>query len=256
MSNHVVISEAQGIVHIHLNRPEKRNALTQAMYQEMTDALKSADAREQEVAAVLITGAGDLFCAGNDLGDFLRHGELKPDSPVFQFLTVISSITVPVVAGVQGAAVGIGTTLLLHCDLVYAAEGTQFVMPFVDMGLVPEAASSQLVPLLCGHAKASELLLLGATIDADKAERYNLINKVVSPSELEPTLKQVMAELSRKPKRSLRLSKKLLKTPLQPVQERIQLELKDFLQVLASEETQAIISAKGAAKGTAKKSSE
>ena len=179
MTGHVVVKEQQCIVRIHLNRPEKRNALTQAMYQQMTDALRSANERDTEVSAVLITGEGSLFCAGNDLGDFLRHGELKPDSPVFQFLQVISSVHVPVVAAVQGAAVGIGTTLLLHCDLVYATQDAQFVMPFVDMGLVPEAASSQLVPLLCGHTKASELLLLGYAIDAHDAERYNIVNKVV-----------------------------------------------------------------------------
>ncbi|WP_113906503.1 enoyl-CoA hydratase-related protein [Aliidiomarina celeris] len=252
MTDHVVVTEQQGIVRIHLNRPEKRNALTQAMYQQMTDALRSADERDTEVSAVLITGEGSLFCAGNDLGDFLRHGELKPDSPVFQFLQVISSVHVPVVAAVQGAAVGIGTTLLLHCDLVYATQDAQFVMPFVDMGLVPEAASSQLVPLLCGHTKASELLLLGEAIDAHDAERYNIVNKVVSSEQLEPTVMAVMEKLAAKPKRSLRLSKKLLKTPFQPIQERIQLELQDFLQVLASPETQAIIAGKAAGKGAAK----
>jgi len=244
MTTNVIVTEQDGVMRIHLNRPEKKNALTQHMYQIMNDALADANAREDDIAAVLMTGAGDVFCAGNDLGDFLRHGEMNANSPVFQFLTTIASVHVPIVAAVQGPAVGIGTTLLLHCDLVYAADTARFVMPFVDMGLVPEAASSQLIPLLCGHVKAAELLLLGETIDSDKAEQFNLVNKVVALNELESTVNKVMQALAAKPRASLRLSKKLLKTPIQPVQERIALELKDFLQVLASPATQALIATK------------
>lgn len=243
MSEFVKVSEANGIVRVHLNRPEKRNALTQDMYAAMTQALQDAEARD-DIAAVVFSGEGSLFCAGNDLGDFLKHGELRPDSPVFQFLSTISSVQVTVVAAVQGAAVGIGTTLLLHCDLVYAAEGTQFVMPFVDMGLVPEAGSSQLVAALCGHAKAAELLLLAEQIDAAKAYEYNLINQVVPASELAATVAAVAEKLAAKPVRSLRLSKKLMKVQPEPINDRIQRELKDFLQVLASPETQAIIAGK------------
>lgn len=243
-ASHIKVSEENGIMTLHLHRPEKKNALTQDMYQTMNDALLDANAREQEVAAVLIRSEGDVFCAGNDLADFLRHGELAADSPVFQFLATISSVQVPVVAAVQGPAVGIGTTMLLHCDLVYAADTAQFVMPFVDMGLVPEAGSSQLLPLLCGHLKSAELLLLGEALSAQAAKEYNLVNKVVPLAELEATAAGVMKALAAKPRASLRLSKKLMKTPTQPVQERIALELKDFLKVLASPETQAIIAAK------------
>ncbi|MCL4409536.1 MAG: enoyl-CoA hydratase-related protein [Gammaproteobacteria bacterium] len=243
MSEHVIVTEANKILTVQLNRPEKRNALTQAMYATMTQALQDANARD-DIAAVVFTGAGDLFCAGNDLGDFLRHGELKPDSPVFQFLQTISTVDVTVVAAVQGAAVGIGTTLLLHCDLVYAAEGAKFVMPFVDMGLVPEAASSQLLPALCGHLKAAELLLLAETIDAQKAYEFNMVNKVVPATELAATVADVSARLAAKPVRSLRLSKKLMKVQPEAVPDRIQRELKDFLKVLASAETQQIIAAK------------
>lgn len=244
VNNKVVVTEKNSVLRIHLNRPEKKNALTQQMYQTMNDALQDANARENDIAAVLITGAGDVFCAGNDLGDFLRHGELNANSPVFQFLATISSVQVPIVAAVQGPAIGIGTTLLLHCDLVYAADTARFVMPFVDMGLVPEAASSQLLPLLCGHVKASELLMLGETIDGHEAQQFNIANKVVALNELETTVNAVMENLASKPRASLRLTKKLLKTPQQPVTERIALELKDFLQVLASPATQAIIAAK------------
>ena len=134
MSEHVIVTEANKILTVQLNRPEKRNALTQAMYATMTQALQDANSRD-DIAAVVFTGAGDLFCAGNDLGDFLRHGELKPDSPVFQFLQTISTVDVTVVAAVQGAAVGIGTTLLLHCDLVYAAEGAKFCHAICGYGL-------------------------------------------------------------------------------------------------------------------------
>ncbi|RUO35372.1 enoyl-CoA hydratase-related protein [Aliidiomarina sanyensis] len=239
----VHVTEHERIIRIHLNRPAKKNALTQDMYQTMTDTLRAANARD-DIAAVVFTGEGDLFCAGNDLADFLRHGELKSDSPVFQFLETIASVDVTLVAGVQGAAIGIGTTLLLHCDLIYAAEGTTFVMPFVDMGLVPEAGSSQLVPLLCGHAKAAELLLLGAPFDAKKAYELNIINQVLPAAGLADHLNTVAAELAKKPLQSLRRSKRLLKAQPEPINERIQRELKDFLQVLASPETQAIIAAK------------
>lgn len=248
MSDWVQITEQEGFLRIHLNRPEKKNALTQDMYAQMTFALKDAETRSNDIAAVVISSAGDVFCAGNDLGDFLNHGELTLDSPVFQFLETISTLNVPVVAQVQGPAVGIGTTLLLHCDLVYASENSVFVMPFVDMGLVPEAASSQLLPLLCGHVKAAELLLLGETIDAAKAEQFNIINKVVSSQELETVVAGVAQSLASKPKQSLRLSKKLLKTPTEEVPKRIQRELKDFLRVLASEETQQIIASKASRK--------
>ena len=243
MSDFVTISEENSVVRIHLNRPAKRNALTQDMYAAMTTALQQADERD-DIAAVVFSGEGDLFCAGNDLGDFLKHGELKPDSPVFQFLATISSVNVTVVAAVQGAAVGIGTTLLLHCDLVYAAEGTQFVMPFVDMGLVPEAGSSQLIPALCGHLKAAELLLLAEQFDAAKAYELNIVNKVVPAAELEATVADVAARLAQKPVQSLRISKRLMKAAPEPINDRIQRELVDFLQVLASPETQAIIAAK------------
>ncbi|MCC5855475.1 MAG: enoyl-CoA hydratase/isomerase family protein [Idiomarina sp.] len=243
MSERVIVRTEDRIVRIHLNRPEKKNALTQDMYQRMTDALQAAQA-DENVAAVVITSEGNVFCAGNDLGDFLRHGELTSDSPVFKFLDTIASIDVPVVAGVQGAAVGIGTTLLLHCDLVYCADDARFVMPFVDMGLVPEAASSQLVPMLCGHLKASALLLLGESVNATEAVSYNLVNKVVAADALTAKIDEVAQALAAKPVKSLRLSKKLLKVPYEPVQGRIARELKDFLQVLGSPETQAIIAAK------------
>lgn len=243
MSEHVIVTEANKILTVQLNRPEKKNALTQDMYAVMTQALRDANNRE-DIAAVVFTGAGDLFCAGNDLGDFLRHGELKADSPVFQFLNTIAAVDVTVVAAVQGAAVGIGTTLLLHCDLVYAAEGTKFVMPFVDMGLVPEAGSSQLLPALCGHLKAAELLLLADTIDAQKAYEFNMVNQVVAGDELAATVADVSARLAAKPVRSLRLSKKLMKAQPEAVPDRIQRELKDFLTVLASAETQSIIAAR------------
>ncbi|CUS49465.1 MAG: Enoyl-CoA hydratase/carnithine racemase [Idiomarinaceae bacterium HL-53] len=244
MSDWVEVSTKGALMEIKLNRPEKKNALTQDMYAEMTRALIQAEQANDKIAAVIISSAGDVFCAGNDLADFLRHGELTMNSPVFKFLETIASVNVPIVAKVQGPAVGIGTTLLLHCDLVYAATEAVFVMPFVDMGLVPEAASSQLVPLLCGHLKASELLLLGETIDAKTAVEFNLVNKVVSSAVLDDTVAAVGDNLARKPKQSLRLSKKLLKAPIEPVQARIQRELKDFLKVLASDETQQIIAAK------------
>lgn len=239
----VLVHEAAGIMRIHLNRPEKKNALTQAMYHTMNQALLAANTRTDEIAAVLITGAGETFCAGNDLADFLRQEELTATAPVFQFLTTLATIQVPVVAAVQGHAIGIGTTLLLHCDLVYAADNAQFALPFVNLGLVPEAASSQLLPLLCGHVKAAELLLLGEPFSAARAEQLNVVNQVLPASELEKRVEEVIQALAVQPKASLREAKRLLKTPIQPVPERIALELKSFLALLASPATQARIAA-------------
>jgi len=243
MSEYIKVTVDERIMTVKLNRPAKKNALTQDMYQAMTDAIRDAEKRD-DVATILLCGEGDAFSAGNDLGDFLRHGEMQPDSPVFQFLEAISTTDVPLIAAVQGAAVGIGTTILLHCDFVYASDDAFFVMPFVDMGLVPEAGSSQLLPLLCGHTRAAELLLLGEPFTASRAKELLIANLVVDRKSLAATAYATARKLARKPHQSLRLSKKLMKAPTEPLNDRIQRELQDFLKVLASEETQKIIESK------------
>ncbi len=199
-----------GCLQICIHRPDKKNALTLAMYTALAAALARAD-REPGVRVALIHGSEDCFSSGNDLQDFLSSPPDDESSPVFQFLVALSRASKPVVAAVNGVAVGIGVTLLLHCDLVYAGENAQFQLPFVNLGLCPEAASSLLLPKLVGHQLASELLLLGDPFDADQARNMGLVNEVLPVSEVLPHALMQCRKLAAKPPTSLRLTKALLK---------------------------------------------
>ncbi|MDS0218028.1 enoyl-CoA hydratase-related protein [Pseudidiomarina andamanensis] len=234
MSNLVKEEVRHNVLWLTLARPEKKNALTQDMYTALSSALQAAD-RDSKIAAVVLTGEGDSFTAGNDLNDFLAIEELDDSAPPFEFLYTLSRLSVPLVAGVNGLAIGIGTTILLHCDLVYASNDAVFALPFINLGLVPEAASSLLLPQQCGHLKASELLLLGDNFDAHAALSYGLVNKVVAPDELQDTLEQVALALASKPHGGLRAAKKLIKQPAEPVADRIEREAKIFARALSSE---------------------
>lgn len=233
-SEYVKSELKNGVVWLTLLRTDKKNALTQDMYRALTHELQQAE-RDSSVSAVVMTGSGDSFTAGNDLQDFLQVEELDNSAPVFEFLYTVSSLTVPVIAGVNGLAIGIGTTLLLHCDLVYASSDAKFALPFVDLGLVPEAASSLLLPAACGHLRASELLLLGSTIDADTARNFGLVNKVVKPEQLQQQLEDIAAMLASKPAKGLRATKALMKLPAEPVADRIDREVRIFVRALSSE---------------------
>ncbi|RUO26213.1 enoyl-CoA hydratase [Aliidiomarina minuta] len=243
VTEQVKISREGAIMRLHLNRPDKKNALTQDMYQSLLDGLNQAE-QDAGVSVVIFSGEGDAFCSGNDLQDFLKHGELTPEAPVFQLLQRLPQLTVPLVAQVQGAAIGIGTTLLLHCDLIYAAEDAVFALPFVDLALVPEAGSSLLLPQICGYPRAAELLLLGEAFNAQKALQFGLLNSVVKNSQLAAEVNQVADKLAAKPPQALRNSKKLLKAAPESASERIQRELKVFMKALASDEAQQVIAKK------------
>jgi enoyl-CoA hydratase/carnithine racemase len=182
-TKHVVVGRDGAVLTIAMNRPEKKNALTHAMYGAMADALASA-AADASVRVILITGSGDAFTAGNDLGDFLNTPPAGAESPVLRFLAALSTAEKPVVAAVNGLAIGIGTTMLLHCDLVYAARSAVFSAPFVNLALVPEAASSLLLPRRIGHAKAAELFLLGGRMNAAEAEASGLVAAVFDDAAL------------------------------------------------------------------------
>ena len=241
--SHINTEFEQGVLRIEINRPEKKNALTAAMYQALADAIRSAES-DAAVRVVLIQGKADLFTAGNDLQDFLDNPPRDDDRPVFQFLYAISQAQKPVVAAVAGAAVGIGTTMLLHCDLVYAAPNSRLQLPFVNLGLVPEAASSLLLPALVGYQRAAELLLLGEAFSAQEAKEIGLVTEVVAEDRLFDTAMAQAKALAAKPAAAVRLTKMLMKqTQARATAERIKLESDHFGERLGSPEAKEAFSA-------------
>jgi enoyl-CoA hydratase/carnithine racemase len=242
--NEVEISQRAGVLELRLNRPAKKNALTLAMYRSLAQALKSAES-DRSARVVLLTAAGDAFCAGNDISDFLAAQGLDVESaPPFQFLRALVGCEKPIVAAVHGAAVGVGATMLLHCDLVYASDGAKLSMPFVNLGLVPEAASSLLLPARVGHAVASEMLLLGTAIDARRAKDLGLVNHVLpSPGELDAFARGKAEELAAKPPRALRTTRKLLWGDRAPVLARLEEEGRHFDESLGSPEAKEAFTA-------------
>jgi enoyl-CoA hydratase/carnithine racemase len=206
-----ILSHTEGrILTLTFNRFEKKNSITAAMYQQLADALAAAK-DDVTIRVVVLQGHEAIFSAGNDLGEFLNSPPAGGNSPVFQFLAQISQFPKPIVAAVCGPAVGIGTTLLLHCDLVIAGDNAAFSMPFVNLGLCPEAASSLLVPQMMGYHRAAEALLLGEPIQAEAALEVGLVNRVVPPSEATRVAMQWAQKLAAKPISSLIETKRLLK---------------------------------------------
>lgn len=209
MSDILVHTEA-GIRTVTLNRVDKKNSITSAMYGAMADALASA-VDDPAVRVVLIQGHETVFSAGNDIGDFLNNPPAGLDSPVFRFLQGIATFPKPLLAAVCGPAVGVGTTLLFHCDLVYAGDNAAFSMPFVNLGLCPEAASSLLVPQMLGYHRAAEALLLGEPFMAEAALEVGLVNRVLPPTEASTYAQGVAKKLAAKPLSSLIETKRLMK---------------------------------------------
>ena len=242
MSENIRVEHIDGVCRITLDRVAKKNALTRDMYKAIADALEAA-ATDEAVGCVLITGSGGVFSAGNDIGDFQKAKdgprEQHPDSA--RIYGSLPTYPKPVVAAVDGLAIGIGTTLLLHCDLVYASTAARFRMPFVDLGLVPELGASLLVPAMAGRHKAAELILLGDFFDAATAEQIGLVNKVLPPEELGAHALAVAKRLAAKPRTALRLTKQLLRRGAEAVHEQIREEMVLFRQQLVSPETQAIM---------------
>ena len=198
------------VMAIELNRPEKKNALTSDMYALLTDALARAEG-DNAVRVILIHGKPDVFTAGNDLEDFMKRPPQGEDTPVFRFLHAASQASKPLVAAVNGAAVGIGTTLLLHCDLVYAGDNARFRMPFTSLGLVPEFASSYLLPMVAGYHRAAELLLLGEPFGPDVAMAAGFVTRVVPAAQTLDTAWEAARKLAALPAKSVRTTKALLK---------------------------------------------
>ncbi len=240
---HIQTETKDGIARIEIDRPDKKNALTASMYQAMADAIHAAEG-DAGVRVVLIHGKTDIFTAGNDLQDFLDNPPRDDDRPVFKFLYGISQAQKPIVAAVAGPAVGIGTTMLLHCDLVYAAPNARLQLPFVNLGLVPEAASSLLLPALVGYQRAAELLLLGEPFSAHKAKEFGLVTEVVPEEQLFDIAFAQAKKLAAKPAASLRLTKQLMKQgQMTAVAQRIKLESDHFGERLGSPEAKEAFSA-------------
>jgi enoyl-CoA hydratase/carnithine racemase len=231
-----------GVLTLTFHRPDKKNAFTHAMYTEAREALVAAD-RDDAVRVVVLTGAEGAFTAGNDLGDFLQHPPTGEDAPVFLYLRALVELTKPLIASVDGAAVGIGTTMLLHCDYVLATERARFSMPFVNLGLCPEGASSLLLPRMAGTALASELLLFGEPFDAATALRAGIVNRVVPQAQLAEVTAERARVLASKPVEAVKLTKRLLREPLRAqVDATLSREGAEFIQRLSSPEAREAFS--------------
>lgn len=248
MSEHVRIESGGGVLAIALARPERRNAITVAMYAALADAIGNAQG-DPSLRLITLSGEGEDFTAGNDLADFMAamprddtdDGE---EIAVWRLLRALAANQLPLVAAVHGNAIGIGTTMLLHCDLVLAEEGTHFSMPFVDLGLVPEAASSLLLPRLAGRRRAARYLLLAEPFGPEEAFEWGLVSNVVPKGALVEALAETVAGLLAKPAEALRLTQKLLRHgSTEEMFERFELENGHFSERLKSAEVKEAITA-------------
>lgn len=237
MTDNIIQEKSHQILILRINRPDQKNALTHAMYTALADGLAEGH-NDPDIRAILITGNTECFTAGNDLSEF-ENGlpDTFQNTPVGRFLFALAEATKPIVAAANGPAVGIGTTLLLHCDLAWAGSNTTFRMPFTNLGLCAEGASSLLLPRWLGRVRAGELLLLGRPFDAAKAERYGLINGACDPSETETAAWNACLELAALPPAALRATKELMNAATaEEVSETMQREGQRFAQRLESPE--------------------
>ena len=242
MTDLVKVQLEDGVRVVTINRPEKKNALTQDMYAVMADAVATAD-DDPAVRVVVITGSEDIFTSGNDLNDFLKASMDDAETPVWRFLKAISSTATPLVAAVNGAGIGIGTTMLLHCDFVYACEEARFHMPFINLALVPEAASSLLLPRCAGYRKAAEMLMLGEPFGASEAVAAGIVTAVApNKSQLEMAM-DTARKLAAKPPSAMRQTKALLRGESQSVKERLEIEGGEFKICLTSPEAKEAMTA-------------
>jgi enoyl-CoA hydratase/carnithine racemase len=244
MSEHVRVERDGAVLAITLARPERRNAITVAMYAALADAFEEAG-KDADVRVITLRGEGQDFAAGNDLADFLAAApRLDEEIPVWRLLRALASCDTPIVAAVHGNCVGIGTTMLLHCDLVIAEETARFSMPFVDLALVPEAASSLLLPRLAGRRRAARYLLLCEPFGIDEADTIGLVSHRAAAGALEDKLSEVVAGLLAKPPEALRQTQRLLRHAARDeVLERMKLESSLFAERLSSTEVKQAITA-------------
>lgn len=243
MSEHVRVEKRGALVSITLARPERRNAITVAMYAALADAVEEASA-DPSVRAIAFAGEGQDFAAGNDLADFLEVRPGGEEIAVWRFLRALADCETPLVAGVHGNCVGIGTTMLLHCDLVIAEEGTRFSLPFVDLGLVPEAASTLLLPRLAGRRGAARYLLLAEPFGVEEALAIGLASHRAAAGELDRSVSAIVEQLLAKPVQALRSTQRLLRHGARDeVLERMRIESAAFAERLAAPEVKQAIAA-------------
>ncbi|GAA0479495.1 enoyl-CoA hydratase [Parasphingorhabdus litoris] len=234
MSNHIKIDTCDRVTTVTISRTEKKNAITQDMYAAMADAINEYDSTD-DARAIIITGDGDMFTSGNDLQDFSTGGDKDDDiPPVSRFLIAIKDCSKPVIAAVNGPAIGVGLTMLLHCDLVYAAESATFGAPFVKLGLVPEAASSMLLPAAVGMAVANDILLAGRTLTAKEALEHGLIARVFKEVELADAVRDIAISIAGAAPNALRRSKSLIRNNQERVSQHMMAEGQVFAEQLQS----------------------
>ena len=241
MPAHIETNLENGVFTLSINRPDKMNALNAAMYGAMADALNGA-ASNPEINVIVIRG-GDNFTAGYDLTDLLENPPEGESSPVFRFMFALSECPLPVIAIIDGAAVGIGVTLLLHCDFVYATPEAEFLMPFVNLGAVPEFGASQILPLRAGYLKAAELLMFADKFDSNTALDAGIITSIHGRDELESVVADCIRNLASKSRASIVSTKALLKRDIEPLSDRIRAEAAIFTSGIASPEAQGILKA-------------
>jgi len=236
------VERTGAVLTVSVNRPAKKNAFTGGMYTALADALETLDA-DDTLRCLVVRAAGDCFCAGNDLNDFLTLDTLAPDTPVVRVLTALGRGEKPLLAAVNGAAIGIGTTLLLHCDLVFATPDARFGVPFVPLGLVPEAASSRLLVELIGYRRAMAMFLLGEQLDAEAAIAAGLVNRCVPHAVLDETVMAAAARIAALPAEAVRQTRRLCRAEPVSIAATIERENARFAERLACPETRAAIQA-------------
>lgn len=232
----------QGVLTVRLNRPEKKNALTGEMYADLADAIDRS-AQDRGVRVLLVTGSAGVFTAGNDIADFLNPPDPGEERPVNRFLLTLARTDLPLVAAVDGMAVGVGTTMLLHFDQVFATKAARFSLPFINLGLVPEAGSSMLLVETCGYRKAAELLMLGEPFSAEDALRHGIVSRLCSEDSLLEEATAAARALAAKPRDALRATKRLMRRPSEPLEKRIHEEMLEFFKALQSPEAREALTA-------------
>jgi enoyl-CoA hydratase/carnithine racemase len=239
----IITERSESVLRVQLNRPMKRNAMTSRMYATLTDVFNNA-AKDEHTRVVLWHGAGDSFSAGNDIEDFLENPPGPGDSPQARLMNALVDFDKPLIAAVHGAAIGGGTTMLTHCDLVYAGESAKFQMPFINLAVVPEFGSSWSIPARIGHIRAAELILLGLPFDAKRAAELGFVTQVVPDQNLMTTATEAARKLAAKPARALQASKRLMKRPFRAqIKAAMEAENQEFSAQVRSEEAREALGA-------------